>query len=284
MFKPKRLIYRETSRLEDVVTETMPNALESVINYIPKTAEVASREVQEVGRGIGKAVKGVVMGPVGIIDFFGRKILWQDLAALPKAAIYGWVQNLKSMTVDTARHTMQRNWKDAGKSFFGGALGAITVTPYEAVKNGIKGLYNLGRFHIIQGTDTTLTGIGDVIGLNWKMQPKEHGVIPGVVSIATGAAKTVLAPLHPISNFSTVQGWGGGPSGSAREYNTDPWVAANQAPGPAATTSANDHSPGPARPAPPPHTQASANSAPAATPAARPTPPPAAGAPPAAAA
>lgn len=206
MIKPQRLIYRE---IGDALTEGVPNALEATLNYVPKTVEKASHEIQEVSSGVSKAVKGVLKGTGRVLDFFGRKVLWQDVAALPKTAAAGWYKDLKRLTVDTAKHTWKREWKKAGKSFLGGLFGAAVVTPLKAIWSGAKGAVNIPLRFLYSPVEAVKVA-GDLTGLTFEnggLATKNYGIVPAVGSILKGSVGTVTAPLYPLASGSTVPGW-----------------------------------------------------------------------------
>lgn len=207
MFKPQRLIYRE---MGDYLSEGIPDALESTLNYVPKTGEKAFKEIQEVSSGISKAVKGVLKGTGRIWNFLGKKVLWQDVAALPKEAAMGWGRNLKSMTVETVKSGWKGNWKEAGKSFLGGVFGAVTVTPLKAIWKGLKGAVNI-PLRVAYAPVEAVKVAGEVAGLSLEgggLTTKSYGVIPAMGSIVKGTVGVATAPLYPITERSTVPGWG----------------------------------------------------------------------------
>jgi len=206
MFKPKRLIYREIGK---ALTEGLPNALEATLNYVPKTVEKASKEIQQVSTGVNQAVQGVLKGTGRVLDFVGRKVLWQDVAALPKEAAVGWYKNLKSMTMDVVKSGWGGEWKKAGKSFLGGLFGAVAVTPAKAIWKGLKGAVNIPLRAIYAPIEAAKV-VGDVIGLNFEnggLTTKSYGFVPALKSLFKGTAGVATAPLYPLTQLSTDSGW-----------------------------------------------------------------------------
>jgi hypothetical protein len=251
-------------QIGNALTEGVPNALEATLNYVPKTAEKASKEIQGISLGVSQAVKGVLKGTGRVLDFLGRKVLWQDVAALPKTAAVGWYHNLKAMTVDTVKHSWKRRWKQAGKTFLGGLVGAGVVTPLKSVWKGLKGAVNI-PFRAAYAPVEAVKVAGDVSGLtfeNGALSTKSYGFIPALKSIFKGSVGVATAPLYPIGNLSTHSGWSQKFMQGDLALNTSPLnqPAANQAPSAAPV----------ARPTPPPVSP----TAPAPTPPATPRPAP----------
>ncbi|MFA4859052.1 MAG: hypothetical protein WC636_07265 [Candidatus Margulisiibacteriota bacterium] len=241
MFKPQRLIYRETTNgdpqytfkspllqgTQRVVTESFPNALAVVAQYPGQVVRETADALDDVIEGSRRAVKGVTETMwAGGVETVGRNILWDDLGAMPRKLVAGEIDAVTNMTWNTGKLLVHGQGKDAAKSFFWHGIGGALTTPFKALWNGVKGLRNLIPDVVMGGAQTLKHITGLKPDEEQGLTPIEHGIVPAVPSLFKGLVKLVGAPFGKLKGFfknhyhrlDTSVGWGKGSSSPKSDH------------------------------------------------------------------
>lgn len=182
--------------IEHHTTVGLPNALEAVINHPLEVVEENVEAVREVVEGARQATEGALRGTweLGVNTAAGN-IVWEDLGAAPRTAVWETGGAAKAMIWDTPGYIWKWQPSNAMGSFFKDGVWRGIRMPFVSVLNGAKGLLNI----VPDALRGSLKTVSHVTGLDatsdGELSARNHGAIPAVTSALKGLGRAVMSPL-----------------------------------------------------------------------------------------